>query len=816
MERLIVFVEHINANGQSGNVRPIARISNEDGLLILDDPTVAFPKRGLIFVSREFSLITEAISDGELFILNKFTYDENGEMDNCWAYGSDIEALPAKWFCPIIKISNAIDPSNPFVEENLSFLGSKYFFVQHEEFVYGPFLALQADDRWILRAPDTSPCSKLPTMHIWKASFKELYEKQLIFHSEYQQIVHETYITNIDLCSEIHTDIIDYIDDKRLINWANQNIFSKTERSFTKKELSGLRESVEKAKIIKEMLKTPRARRVLELIETHGDFEGERKTFLDGFFKSPKADELKEKYIESKKPELIAEYKEQLIADASKEIDSVIKERKKIEADIVGLKDYKQQLEKQVKESELQVEQNKKVFENKMLLEMKVRKDELNEIELSITDKRKLLEDLLIGENLKNEIESLEHNNRRLTIQNEKLEKTKEEFISQMVLQLEIQQRAKSPVKKVQEKHQQTPNAIDLNQCIQGSLSIEKIFDTYLNQWNRLGREMPKFELLHLLTAIHTNVLTLFSGEPGSGKTSLAKLLQHTLGLPQCNYKQISVGRGWVSDKDLLGYFNPINGEWVESESGLNRFFVNLSKNDKNQSPMSLIVLDEANLSPIEHYWSKFVGYCDDKTIPLDFNGYEVDFGLEESFRFIGTINTDHTTEKISPRVIDRAAVFELKSKGAKDVSFEDIISDEKFRWIPIKEIFNELNLQFEKYGEDEIVYFEEVFGEILNSLSETSSNSLPIVLSNRKINKIKRHFYLSKYICKEESPKDTLDTISMMYILPHINGYGSLYKKRLEAIKAKFSEKKCSKSESKLAEIITKGDVIGGFYSFI
>ena len=72
-------------------------------------------------------------------------------------------------------------------------------------------------------------------------------------------------------------------------------------------------------------------------------------------------------------------------------------------------------------------------------------------------------------------------------------------------------------------------------------------------------------------------------------------------------------------------------------------------------------MLDEANLSPMEYYWADFMNLCDDlsgdETVSL---GENVEFKVSPALRFLATINNDHTTEILSPRLIDRAWIVSL------------------------------------------------------------------------------------------------------------------------------------------------------------
>ena len=68
--------------------------------------------------------------------------------------------------------------------------------------------------------------------------------------------------------------------------------------------------------------------------------------------------------------------------------------------------------------------------------------------------------------------------------------------------------------------------------------------------------------------------LTVFSGEPGSGKTSICNILGQVLGLNKvadcvdCTEREkdsirrfvsVSVERGWTSKRDFVGYYNPLS-----------------------------------------------------------------------------------------------------------------------------------------------------------------------------------------------------------------------------------------------------------------
>ncbi len=83
---------------------------------------------------------------------------------------------------------------------------------------------------------------------------------------------------------------------------------------------------------------------------------------------------------------------------------------------------------------------------------------------------------------------------------------------------------------------------------------------------------------------------------------------------------------------------------------------------------MAYILLDEANLSPIEHYWSAFMGMTDgegERSLMLGQDRMQI----PETLRFLATINYDGTTEPLSPRVVDRAPIIVLSPRDIATVS---------------------------------------------------------------------------------------------------------------------------------------------------
>lgn len=189
---------------------------------------------------------------------------------------------------------------------------------------------------------------------------------------------------------------------------------------------------------------------------------------------------------------------------------------------------------------------------------------------------------------------------------------------------------------------------------------------------SKAGRKVSRNDVVNYLICLTQGFVTTFAGDPGAGKTSLCNLLAKALGLAggrdtgfaEKRFTEISVERGWTSHKDFIGYFNPLSKQIERSNEEVFSAFSLLSREaceGMSRAPY-FFLLDEANLSPIEHYWAAFLRLCDiDSTESRTFNlGGEQSYHVPETVRFLATVNFDHTTEPLSPRFLNRSWIIML------------------------------------------------------------------------------------------------------------------------------------------------------------
>lgn len=200
------------------------------------------------------------------------------------------------------------------------------------------------------------------------------------------------------------------------------------------------------------------------------------------------------------------------------------------------------------------------------------------------------------------------------------------------------------------------------------------------------GRDYKPNEIVNFFVCLAQGYITTFAGMPGTGKTSLCRILAGALGLLNDSNPsrlcEIAVENGWTSYRDYIGYHNPLTRRYEVADPEVYGAFARLSSEVRGEMRPEVpfvFLLDEANLSPLEHYWSPFLHACDtaiDRGARLSLGGEE-EMLVPRYARFLATVNFDHTTEALSPRFLDRSWVVTLDSRAADfDLDEPDTVFD--------------------------------------------------------------------------------------------------------------------------------------------
>lgn len=329
-------------------------------------------------------------------------------------------------------------------------------------------------------------------------------------------------------------------------------------------------------------------------------------------------------------------------------------------------------------------------------------------------------------------------------------------------------------------------------------------------------------EIYNLLICICQGFITVFSGEPGTGKTSICNIISHSLGLTKINnqllisedkyylnrYIQVSVEKGWTSKRDLIGYYNPLTKTFDRSNrqlfEGLNMLDYEAKQGMSSSLPY-LVLLDEANLSPMEYYWAEFMNLCDDRENNNLINlGEDYTLTVPEHLSFLATINNDHTTESLSPRLIDRAWTIVLPTPNNNminsDLCFESEIM-EPIAWSDLKAIFGI------PYKESKITGIpEEIYDKFVAKL-----NQKKIMISPRSSKAVARYWVVASCLFEVDEEIDpsiiALDYAIAQKILPQLSGFGQEYRDFLVELYELCSKENLTKCKNLITKIIEQGD---------
>jgi DNA polymerase III delta prime subunit len=848
MNRVLVIKEenHIS-NPDMGLVIPVAYI-NEGGEYEKINPN-DFPNGG-IFISKGFTNISQQFGNDELFILTEFYESNDDDWKNNFRYqkhfglGNKVERLERNYFIPIIK-SELPDIKTGYISHDID-VSNNQFFVENNDYIYGPFKASKQDNNWQLSPLSTPSPLQLKQDHIAKIELKSILENKLI--SEWSiKGENKTYINNLKDISILPYEQVDYISDTRLVSYFTKNGFgngvSKNKNPLGKSEAQklslGIDEYVKKNKVLEN------SERLIRLKELLGDFldsspfgqeivqdflaeSRDGRLYLDNYFSKNKDLLVKQKSEELEEVTRIQKVKldkelnelEWLISSKKSELEFEVKN---VEAEKLKAKDEIERIKKQTAEDAHKI----------LLQKQQALTEENTALESKIIDSSKKLEAFYSTlsrvsdyNSLVSEINYLKRLKEDLDKEKEAVEKTislkKATLNSPQLLEKAVEIKTLTTLLNGGRNKESSPN-IYKTKIVPSTIKLTKdnrkdyinyLIDSFSND---NGKNFSFDEMSNLLICLNQSFMTILAGPPGTGKTSTAIRLAQSMGLTNeenthntSNFVNISVGRAWVSSRDILGFYNSLKDVYQPARTGLYEFL----KSEHNQDYMKLILLDEANLSSVEHYWSDFLSMCDpegrnrkiDLGIPSDEERY---IKVSKGVRFIATINNDASTERLSPRLIDRVPVIGLnhnldfKSNLLKTIDFDGAIHNEAF-----EECFD-VSLYESSFTTEEENSLEQIIEILRAPINRTTS----VIVSQRKYNAIKRYCHVANEI--EGLRIQPLDFAINQHILPLIEGYGAGFKERLHNLEQKLVELDLNLSKATLKNIINNGDIYSESYSY-
>lgn len=212
-------------------------------------------------------------------------------------------------------------------------------------------------------------------------------------------------------------------------------------------------------------------------------------------------------------------------------------------------------------------------------------------------------------------------------------------------------------------------------------LSEHDFVEQFTDVTRQRGFVFDREDLVHYHVSMKSAPMTIITGGPGTGKTSLPRLYAEALGARD-EFSCIPVRPDWLDDRDLLGAFNPLSRRFEPGASGLVDQLISASLEFQNGNEgIYTILFDEMNLARVEHYFSQFLSVLDS---PVDqraitlfpagttresdpYNAHRL-LRLGMNVRFVGTANLDETTHFFTPKVLDRVQIVSLRSPDLEQV----------------------------------------------------------------------------------------------------------------------------------------------------
>jgi len=318
------------------------------------------------------------------------------------------------------------------------------------------------------------------------------------------------------------------------------------------------------------------------------------------------------------------------------------------------------------------------------------------------------------------------------------------------------------------------------------------------------------------LLSLKVKPFVILTGNSGTGKTKIAEEFAKYL---NCKPSVIPVGSNWTDNHNIVGYSNPFTREYYKPEA------FKVISNAKSSDKPSFMILDEMNLSHVEHYLSDILSAIElDIPIPLnvDLEDVDIDDSLElsDNLFVVGTVNVDETTYMFSPKVLDRANTIEFKTMkprkyledNEKDIDLNnknleyllDPNNGKEVRNKSVKDIENEFTDVKINYNDEERLVWK-VFIELLDNFYDELIKS-HFDFGFRVINEILRFMYVA-WVYEGQPDEFTnwnryFDAQIKQKILPKIHGSEYTLKETLDGLKKICDQNKFKTSVTKLDEM--------------
>ena len=706
-------------------------------------------------------------------------------------------------------------------------------------------------DNNYLRGPFDYTCSKVDESQVYKLQLKAIkaplnkipsYHIGEINSLEYKEYLYEKtnlpiFLSSIKVCFK-DAKSIDFISDDDIISVYGSMIVKNSEiRSFNKGTINLIKKSFVSNIQYKKL--PDHFNRFFEILEVANGWEDTRKQLMENVLVTSSGKRVLEKYIETNKKMFFEDEKQAYIEklkldhnDEKAEIKKLLIQKETINSNIrKAQSDFKKKiLEYESPESfKILSDQRKKDLDT----DIAEKKAELNCLITKCNDLKKKYSDFTTIDELNSEIEYLNRDKKKVENQltaregevdiiTSKLKESNEALTAKLLkLKPDIDALLSIAPKAQTELVSYNVEIKRFDSNITKDDFREEMINDVHKELNSFGRKIDYNTVTNILTTIAQSQFTLFSGRPGTGKTSLAKMIGKSLGL-KSRLLNIPVARGWTSSRDVLGFYNTLSCSFNSAATGLYELLSQLNEEVQNNldSAPAICLFDEFNLSQPEHYLSPFLEMADPESERSIITGDPDSpcLKIPRYLRFLGTINNDESVQALTPRMLDRSTIINFDD--------DDMEPDYDFSLNSIKSL-DDLNIkpisgsEFINLFTPASLELPEAIGRTLNLIIDTLREDKPeygatINISYRKKRAIHSYHNVtySMYIDSDNSDFTALDFAVSQHIIPLINGHGHTFGKRLDQLRG-IIPSEMERTHKMLKRIIDVGDQNMSTYNF-